>query len=128
MCNLEILAVLIKCLLQFIKPSSNSTFSCINISSIGLKYHKRVRLGLSHLREHRFKHSFLDSLNPIYSYGSDTEYTCQHLLHCPTFVNERATLLDTLPDINVVILGHNVITIVRFFFCNDPSKTISPII
>ena len=47
-------------ILKFIRPSSNSFYNCHN--PIGIKYITRIRLGLSHLREHKFKHSFQDSM------------------------------------------------------------------
>ena len=60
-----------KNLLKFIRPSPNSVFNCHNCK--GIKYLARVRLGLSHLREHKFKHSFQDTLNSFCSCGLDVE-------------------------------------------------------
>ena len=57
------LSVFKKNLLKFIRPSPNSVFNCYNCK--GIKYHTRLRQGLSHLREHKFKHSFQDTLNPF---------------------------------------------------------------
>ena len=54
-------------LLQFVRPSPNSLFNS-HIPE-GIKYEKRSRLGLSHLREHEFKHSFQDTLNPLCDCG-----------------------------------------------------------
>ena len=56
-------------ILKFIRPSSNSFFDCHN--PIGINYITRIRLGLSHLREDKFKHSFQDTLNPICNCGND---------------------------------------------------------
>ena len=50
-----------KSIMQFIRPSPGSTFNCFN--NKGIKHIARLRLGLSHLRDHKFKHGFLDSLN-----------------------------------------------------------------
>ena len=50
--------------LAFIRPCANSTFQYHNPKS--LKLITRLRLGLSHLRFHKCKHSFQDTLNPIY--------------------------------------------------------------
>ena len=58
-----------------------------------------LRLGLSHLREHKFKHSFLDSLNLICNCGLDIEITCHFLLHCPNFIDERTLLLNDVSRI-----------------------------
>ena len=49
--------------LKFIRPSPNSVFNCHNCK--GTKYLTRLHLGLRHLREHNFKHSFQDILNPF---------------------------------------------------------------
>ena len=39
-------------------------------------------LGLRRLREHKFKHSFQDTLNPRFSCGSDVETTEHFILYC----------------------------------------------
>ena len=50
-------------ILNFIHASRSTVFNCHNPK--GVKLLTRLRLGLSHLREHKFKYSFQDSLNPI---------------------------------------------------------------
>ena len=59
---------------------------------------------MSHLREHKFKHNFQDCLNPICSCGLDIESTSNFLLRCPTFNDERYTLLSTLNNIDCKLL------------------------
>ena len=59
---------------------------------------------MSHLREHKFKHNFQDCLNPICSCGLDIESASHFLLHCPTFNDERYTLLSTLNNIDCTLL------------------------
>ena len=54
--NCESLAPFRKRILAFISPFANSTFQCH--SPKGLKLITRLQLGLSHLRFHKFKHSF----------------------------------------------------------------------
>ena len=51
---------------------------------------------MSHLREQKFKHNFQDCLNQISSCGLDIESASHFLLHCPTFNDERYTILSTL--------------------------------
>ena len=80
-----------KSILKFIRPSANSLFNCNNPKEI--KFITRLRLGLSHLREHKFKHSFEDSLKQFCSCGLDIESIAHFLLHCPTYITERCTLL-----------------------------------
>ena len=84
----ESLALFKKSILQFIRPTPNRTFNCHN--PIGIKLITRLRLGLSHLRDHKFKHNFLDCLNPICCCGKDIETTVHYLLHCPIFPDERS--------------------------------------
>ena len=63
-----------------------------------------LRVGLNHLREHKFKHSFLDTVNPICTCGFDVETLNQLFLHCPRFTNRRQNLLlkieMIIPDIS----------------------------
>ena len=73
--------------LKIYKNSPSSTHNYFNTK--GIKYLTRLRIGLSHLREHKFKHGFLDSLNPICNCELNIETTCHFLLHCPNFINER---------------------------------------
>ena len=68
-------------ILKFIWPSSNSIFDCHN--PIGIKYITQIRLGLSDLRERKFKHGFQDTLNPVCNCGNDVESAIHFFLHCP---------------------------------------------
>ena len=60
-------------LLKFIKLSPSSLF---NVSdSFRIKLLTRLRLGLSHLREHRFNHNFQDNINPLCPSSLESEST-----------------------------------------------------
>ena len=50
-------------ILKSLKPSLNSVIKCHNPQ--GIKFLTRFKLGLSHRHEHKFKHDFQDSLNPL---------------------------------------------------------------
>ena len=52
-----------KKLLNSIRPCANSTFDIHN--PLGIKLLTRLRLGLSPLHEHKFRHCFQDTLNPL---------------------------------------------------------------
>ena len=85
-----------KSLLSFIRPNS---FSIFNIDDPkGLKYLTRLRLNLSHLRQHKFRHNFQDTLNPLYSCSLETESVNHFLLRCHFFTHARKTLLDNLVE------------------------------
>ena len=86
-----------KSILKFVRPSSNSIFHWH--SPKGIKLNTRLRLDLSHLCEHKFRHNFQDTLNPLCSCGDDIETTIHNLLHCPNYLDETRTLLDNLQSI-----------------------------
>ena len=83
-----------KSILKFIRPSQNRVYHCHN--PIGIRLITRFRVGLSLLREHKFKHNFQDILNPICNCGKDIETTSHYLLHCPNCLHERKNLLKTV--------------------------------
>ena len=91
-----------KNIIKFIWPSPNSAYSCHNPRGVCLII--SIRLGLSHLRQHKFKQGFQDRLNPLYSYVNDVESTEHLLLLSHQFVNERSTLLSTLANFNCSLL------------------------
>ena len=100
--NSENLTLFSKRILAFIRRSGNSTFYCLNPNA--LKLITRLRLGLSHLRFHKFKHSFQDTINSICNCGT-AETTIHYLLLCPNFSNERLTLFNKLQSIDENILS-----------------------
>ena len=57
-------------ILSFIRPLPNKVSNSDNPQV--LKLLTRLRQGLSHLRYHKFKHNFLDTINPLCSCGYDT--------------------------------------------------------
>ena len=76
----------------------NSVFNCHQPE--GLILLTRLRLGFSHLRVHKFRHNFQDTLNPICSCRHDIETTSHFLLNCPLYINNRTTLLNKIKTIN----------------------------
>ena len=89
----------------FIRPSQNRVYNCHNPK--GIKLLTRLRVGLSHLGEHKFKHSFQDTLNPICHCGEYIETISHYLLHCPDYLQERRTLLNTISCIVPNIFDFN---------------------
>ena len=77
-----------------IRPFLCNVFNCDNHKVI--KLINQLRVGLSYLREHKFKHKFQDCLRPICRCSLDIEQTAQFFLHCPY---ERYTLLSTFNKI-----------------------------
>ena len=109
-----------KNILSFIRPKANSVFNCN--SSKGPKFVTRLRLWSSHLREHKFKHSFQYSINPLCFCSLDVESTIHYFLHCPLFTIERRTLLNTVSEIDNKLLDSNESNLIQHLLFGDPSR------
>ena len=101
-CQAPSYSVFCKTLFDFIRPTANSTFGTNNPS--GLKLLTRLRVSFSHLREHKFKHNFQDTLNPLCSCSLEAEGTYYLFMRCQNFSNQRNVLFDDLNSINLRIL------------------------
>ena len=113
------LSIFKKNLLNFIRPCANSIFNIHN--PYGIKLLTRLRLGLSHLRDHKFRHCFQDTLNPLCDCGNDTETTTHFFLHCPSFHTPRQTLLNNIRNINEQILSHGEDQLIQTFLYGNPN-------
>ena len=86
-----------------------------------LKRYPRLRLGLRHLRYHKLKQRFLDSLNQICSRGSDIETTSRFLLHCQNFINERSLHLNNVSGLTKEKLPSCNMSVIKLFLYGDDS-------
>ena len=77
--------------LNFIGPRSNNIFNVSHPK--GLIFLTRLRVGLSDLGEHKFKHIFLDTLNSICICGLHIKTLNHFFFLCPRFTNEWQNLL-----------------------------------
>ena len=70
-----------------------------------------MRLGLNRLREHKFGHSFQDTLNSFCLCGFDVEKSTYFFLYSPFLSNQRCTLLNTVNDIDTddMMLTHIIL-------------------
>ena len=57
--------------LNFVRHIENAVFAVHDIN--GLKLLTRLRLNFSHLNEHKFRHNFNDTINPMCSCGKEPE-------------------------------------------------------
>ena len=92
-------------LLSFIRPNHVDTFGIHN--PIGMQLLTRLRLGFSHLNEHKFRHNFRDFLNPLYQRKLEPETTSHFLLRCHLFQVERTNLLNDIKEIDERIISGN---------------------
>ena len=113
------LSIFKKNLLNFMRPRANSIFNIHNL--YGIKLLTRLQLGLSHLHDHKFKHCFQDTLNPLCDCGNDTETTKHFFIHCPSFHTPRKTPLNNIRNINVQILFHGEDQLIQTFLYGNPN-------
>ena len=86
-----------------------------------MKLVTRLRLGLSDLREHKFKHSFQGTLNPLCSSGLNIETTSHYFLHCLLFHAERSSLLNNINKIDSTIFNKSGTVVTRILLCGNES-------
>ena len=99
---------------EICKTSKNPIFKCRNLS--GIKLITRLKLGFSHLREHKFRYNFQENVNPIYSCGENIETSIHFLLHCPNYLNKIMTLLNNLQNVEKKFLIEIVPEFQRYSF------------
>ena len=66
---------------------------------IGLSYLTQLRVGLSKLNFHKFKHNFRDTVNPMCPTSDGIEDTEHFLLLCPSFDLQRQDLLAEIVEL-----------------------------
>ena len=92
-------------MLKFIRPSPNNVFNCHNCK--GINFLTRLRPSLSHLNEHKSKHSFQDNLNSFFSCDLDVETNTHFFLYYTLFTNQRPTILSAVKDIDSSLTNTN---------------------
>ena len=95
-------------ILTFIRPTPNNIFH-------EMKYLTGQRVNFSHLRDHRFQHSFQDIINPLCTCSLEAETTNHFILHCPFYENGHHILLVSIGSIRSSILDENDNNIVKTF-------------
>ena len=96
--NSESITIFKSRLLSFIRPSQSNVYNIFDPS--GLKLFTRLRLGFSHLNEHKFRHNFQDCLNPLCLCSLEIENTSHYLLHCQYYSEHRINLKNSVKSIS----------------------------
>ena len=91
-----------KRMLNLIRPKCNETCRIHNPTE--LKLLTRLRLGLSHLNDHKLKHTFRDCINPLCSCNLSVENNFHFFLHCHHFSLQRQTLMSNIKSIDKNII------------------------
>ena len=84
-----------KAIFNSFKPKLSPVFGVLN--NKGVIFLNRLRVGFSHLNEHKFRHGFCDTLDPFCPCRTNLIENTQHyLLHCSTYSRKRQLLFDDL--------------------------------
>ena len=102
-------------LLKSIRPVPNSIFDACD--PLGIQLLTRLRLGLSHLQDHKFKHGFNDVINPFCQCNMEIESVSHFYLRCPNFSTQRNDLMNELHNVNSSItdMDHSSLTDLLLF-------------
>ena len=87
------------------EKKENSLFSICD--PVGVKLLTRLRLKFSHLNEHKFRHGFNDTINPICACGNEIETTEHYLLRCHSYSAQRLELFKNLEKLDPCFLELN---------------------
>ena len=83
-------------ILNFISPKGNSVFYIPDTN--GIKFLTRLRLNFSQLYEHKFRHNFNNTVDPMCICGRELETTLPYLLHFNLYSAQRLELLNPIQD------------------------------
>ena len=101
--NLDSHEIFRKKLLNFIRPSEKSIFNIYDPQ--GSKLLNRLRLGFSHLREHKFRHNLADTVNLLCSCALETESLYHFFLRCQNYASFHTALMNKLSSISSGIIS-----------------------
>ena len=102
-----------KRMFNLIRPKCNETYGIHNPT--GLKLLTRLRLGLSHLNDHKFNHNFRDCINPLCSCSLNVENNVHFFLHCHHLSLKRQTLVSNIKSIDKDIINETDSDLVNVF-------------
>ena len=93
-----------RAIFDFFRPKPASPFKTCNY--YGLTLITRLRVGFSHLREHKFRHGF--TIDPICDCRTNCIETTEHfLLQCSNYSNLRLVLFNSLQNLDISIIPLN---------------------
>ena len=102
-------------LLKEFRPKPSPLYNIHNPSEIKLL--TRLRLGLTHLNDHKFNPSFDDCLNPFCTCSLEPELTLHSFLHCHHYNTMRSILFKdlNLVEINLFKLLDNELMLILLY-------------
>ena len=98
-------------MLSLFRPNIKSMFNIYD--PIGLRYIFQLRLRLSPLRSHKWRHNFIDNKSNICICTQGIENIDHFLFSCPLFITQRTSLITT---VNEIVQKNNLNVINRPYF------------
>ena len=114
--NSKSISVFKEKILNFIRISPNSFLIVTILKELNL---------LQDLRQHKFKHSFQDTINTLCNCGQDIESSTHFFLHSPFFTNERRTLLSIIRSLDSKLLDCTDYDLTQTLLFGNTSQTSS---
>ena len=103
--------------MAFVGPVGNSMYGIDEPFEV--KLINGLQLGLSHLREHKFRHNFADTVNLLCSCTLETENTEHFFLLCQNNLSARLTHMNELNSINNALNSLNSTDFIRVILYGD---------
>ena len=104
-------------LLKFIRPEPTSTYNIDDTKYVKLL--TRLRFGLSHLGDHKFRHNFQDCVSTMCYCSQNIETTTHFLLHCRCHHRARKTLFHKINHVSETILRQSDSKIPKILLFGD---------
>ena len=117
--NSSSLSVFKKAIIKSIRPTLNPIFD-IHFP-LGLKLLTRLRLSFSHLREHKFKHNFQDTINPLCNCSTNVESTQHYFLSCLNYNQQRQILWNSLHNLGIDMINYQDKDLVDLLLFGHPN-------
>ena len=86
-----------------LRPKTKSIFGIHD--PVGLRYLFRLRVSLSPLRSHKWRHYFIDTPSEMCRCNQGNEYTNKFFCSCPFYAIQRATLADS---VRIILQNNNI--------------------
>lgn len=108
-----------KAILEFLRPKPSPVFGARDNQGVILL--NRLRVGFSHLNEHKFRHGFRDTLDPFCACRTNSIENSQHfLLHCSIYSQARHLLFNKLLNQDIYIYPLSPPKLFNLLLYGDP--------
>ena len=107
-------------LTRFYRPVSSMVYNVHHPK--GIIQLNRLRVGFSHLKDHKFRHNFQDTIDPFCNCSTNAIETTEHyLLQCSDYSTQRSTLFDDLNKASINVLPYNAACLTRTLLFGNSS-------